>query len=68
MPEIYQLPGAADAIESRSFRLRSGNLTSKALFSGEVTPYGPTEQRWIANLVFPWKDQGDWRELSGIIT
>lgn len=50
------------------FRLSSMNLISSALFSAAVSPYGPIDQRWTADISMPAKDELEWRKLSALVS
>lgn len=50
------------------FYLRSFSLQSVASFTGEVSPYGPTAQRFFCEFTLPAKSEADSRTLSGIIS
>lgn len=49
------------------YYLRPGNVAASALYSGDVTPYDTTEQRWLADLQLPVKRNAEGREIEGRI-
>jgi len=54
-------------VRERSFRLRPHNLTSRGLFSQAISPYGPVDQRWVAELTYPPQEEADWRYWDGFL-
>ena len=54
-------------VTSRTFRLRSYNLSAGALYSGQVIPSGPVAQVWSASIEIVSKKGGDWQYVDGII-
>lgn len=68
MARIFEWPYEHRGIVNGRFQLVSTNLTSTAIFSGEVSPYGPVVQRFYVDLTLPQKRGPDHRFLQGIIT
>lgn len=67
MSEILTLQSARLMVTERSFRLKPLSITSSGLFRQAPSPYGPVEQRWIAELTYPPLDEADWRYWDGFI-
>ena len=65
---IYLWPREHWGATAGTFRLKSRNLISQALFSAAVSPYGPVDQRWMADITMPAKDELVWRQLSALIS
>lgn len=66
--EILDWPANLSSVTARTFRLTSRNLQSTSLLTREVTPAGPTVQRFVAALSFPPRDQAEWRQADGLLT
>lgn len=71
MPELEQkIELWPDDIYSSttSFQLVAFNLFATATFDNELIPGGTIDQRFMAKLTFPPKDQLTWRQASGVIS
>lgn len=67
MSDVIWLPDDLIKVTESSFRLVPGSLFSTALFTGEVSPYGPVVARFRADLEFAPMVEERWREWEGLI-
>ncbi len=65
--DILEWPENLQGVQSRNFQLVATNIRSRALLTKDVTPAGPTDQRFVTSLSFPARDEEGWREADGLI-